>query len=94
MKVLSEKDIDSNRTVSNDICEIFEILGLGSLLFDLLTEIRYKMSELSCLLMVSVKTISYKIVFVGQCIAGTAAHFWFFSNSIFTPFIEIKIFEI
>ena len=36
MKVLSEKDIDTNRTVSNDICEIFEILGLGSLLFDLL----------------------------------------------------------
>ena len=28
MKVLSQKDVDVNRTCSNDICEIFEILGV------------------------------------------------------------------
>ena len=28
MKVLSEKDVDTNRSCSNDICEIFEILGV------------------------------------------------------------------
>lgn len=28
MKVLSEEDVDSVRTFSNDICEIFEVLGI------------------------------------------------------------------
>ncbi|PSN34781.1 DNA-directed RNA polymerase II subunit RPB1 [Blattella germanica] len=28
MKVLSERDVDTNRTFSNDICEIFSVLGI------------------------------------------------------------------
>ncbi|OQV11983.1 DNA-directed RNA polymerase II subunit RPB1 [Hypsibius exemplaris] len=44
MRVLADKDVDPVRTVSNDICEVFEVLGIEAVRKSLEKEINYVIS--------------------------------------------------
>lgn len=47
MKVLSERDVDPVRTFSNDICEIFSVLGIEAVRKSVEKEMNGKIEQVS-----------------------------------------------